>query len=168
MKRELYQRLLSDPALAARVALLAEPSPVGEVFTSPERLSKEFFRLLAGRPVEAIAVVAFNAKLRVVGSTVSTIGSQSNALVDFPGILRWALTVGKAPARFFAIGHNHPSGDPEFSSEDRRFTIHLEEAGRAIGIRLVDSIVVVDSGAYSSAAEDGLLSGVSFSDKFII
>jgi DNA repair protein RadC len=49
-----------------------------------------------------------------------------------------------------AFAHNHPSGDPEPSAEDRRLELLLDEAGRALGIRVVDHIVVGEAGFHSA------------------
>ena len=40
------------------------------------------------------------------------------------------------------VAHNHPSGDPTPSAEDIRATRQLVEAGRVIGIRLLDHVIV--------------------------
>jgi DNA repair protein RadC len=42
--------------------------------------------------------------------------------------------------------HNHPSGDPTPSAEDRAVTRQITEAGRAIGIRVLDHVVIADRG----------------------
>ena len=52
--------------------------------------------------------------------------------------------------------HNHPSGDPEPSEEDRLLTRRMDEAGKLIGIRLLDHIIIGDA-SYVSFRERGLL-----------
>ena len=54
--------------------------------------------------------------------------------------------------------HNHPSGDPTPSLEDRQLTARLVEAGNLLGIPLLDHIVIGDS-RYVSFADEGWLSG---------
>jgi DNA repair protein RadC len=49
--------------------------------------------------------------------------------------------------------HNHPSGDPAPSAEDRAVTRQLAAAGRAVGIPVLDH-VVVSRGGYASLADD--------------
>ncbi|HRU40693.1 MAG TPA: JAB domain-containing protein, partial [Candidatus Diapherotrites archaeon] len=51
--------------------------------------------------------------------------------------------------------HNHPSGDPSPSSEDVSITARIAEAGKLIGIELVDHIIIGD-GKYISMKEKGL------------
>jgi DNA repair protein RadC len=48
--------------------------------------------------------------------------------------------------------HNHPSGDPTPSPEDVLLTERLTEAGRIIGIRLLDHIIIAEGG-YTSLME---------------
>ena len=42
--------------------------------------------------------------------------------------------------------HNHPSGDPSPSSEDRAVTSQMIQAGRSIGIAVLDHVIVADGG----------------------
>ena len=60
----------------------------------------------------------------------------------FPAILH------QAPAAAFV--HNHPSGDPSPSGDDQRLQLLLDEAGRALGIRVVDHLVIAESGIHSA------------------
>jgi DNA repair protein RadC len=52
--------------------------------------------------------------------------------------------------------HNHPSGDPFPSPEDRTVTKKVSEAGNLVGIRLADHIIIGDN-TYYSFKEWGLL-----------
>ena len=47
------------------------------------------------------------------------------------------------------VAHNHPSGDPEPSDEDLDVTRRLQEAGKLLGIRLVDHLIVARSRSIS-------------------
>lgn len=47
--------------------------------------------------------------------------------------------------------HNHPSGDPTPSAEDRTLTTRLREAGDLLGIRLLDHLILGDDHLYSFA-----------------
>jgi DNA repair protein RadC len=49
-----------------------------------------------------------------------------------------------------AFAHNHPSGDPQPSADDVRLGAALDDAGRALGIEVVDHLVITD-GAFHSA-----------------
>ena len=52
--------------------------------------------------------------------------------------------------------HNHPSGDPAPSIEDKDITKRLKEAGELLGIKVLDHIII-GNGRYMSFADEGLL-----------
>lgn len=57
------------------------------------------------------------------------------------------------------LGHNHPSGDPQPSHEDKTLTKRLVQAGKVLGIDVLDHIIVGDgSQAYFSFTDEGILS----------
>ena len=62
------------------------------------------------------------------------------------------------PAAGIILIHNHPSGNPEPSEEDRQITLRLSEATRLVGIPLLDHLIV-GAERYVSMAERGLLAG---------
>jgi DNA repair protein RadC len=51
--------------------------------------------------------------------------------------------------------HNHPSGDPSPSAEDRHLTRRLREAGRALGVPLVDHLILGRDRFHSFRAAEG-------------
>jgi DNA repair protein RadC len=52
--------------------------------------------------------------------------------------------------------HNHPSGDPKPSREDKIFTDELVQAGKVLKIKVLDHIIVGDWG-YFSFVDEGLM-----------
>lgn len=54
------------------------------------------------------------------------------------------------------FGHNHPSGDPQPSREDRALTARLYQAGKLLGIQVLDHIIIGHN-TYFSFADEGLL-----------
>ena len=52
--------------------------------------------------------------------------------------------------------HNHPSGDPTPSAEDRQVTLRLARAGELLGVRVVDHVVIAERG-FASLRELGAL-----------
>lgn len=62
----------------------------------------------------------------------------------------------RACAASLILIHNHPSGDPTPSSEDRSVTRQLRQAGSQVGIEVMDH-VIIGEGRYVSFAEAGLL-----------
>ena len=53
--------------------------------------------------------------------------------------------------------HNHPSGDPEPSQEDIRITRDLVDAGRILGIRVLDHVIIARNG-FRSLKDIGVIS----------
>lgn len=66
-------------------------------------------------------------------------------------VIRRALEVHAAG---MVAAHNHPSGDPKPSQDDLRITKDLVMAGRVMGIRVLDHLIIGE-GAYSSLADLG-------------
>jgi DNA repair protein RadC len=62
----------------------------------------------------------------------------------------------RSPAASAILVHNHPSGDPAPSSEDRLLTLRMCESGRLLGIRVLDHIIV-GAGRYYSFRDDGAM-----------
>lgn len=62
-----------------------------------------------------------------------------------------------ANAYTILICHNHPSGYPAPSEEDRLFTMRTQESGELIGIPLADSLIVGEGDSYFSFREAGAL-----------
>jgi len=54
------------------------------------------------------------------------------------------------------LAHNHPSGDPEPSEDDITITKRLMEAGKILGIEVLDHIIIVKNGFFSFK-EKGLI-----------
>jgi DNA repair protein RadC len=58
----------------------------------------------------------------------------------------------RANANALILVHNHPSGDPSPSKDDERVTLSMAEAGKILGVRLVDHIIVGKDNYYSFRA----------------
>ena len=54
------------------------------------------------------------------------------------------------------VAHNHPSGDPQPSREDQNATSRLKEAGKILGIKLLDHVIVAGEKYYSFCEEKGV------------
>ena len=52
--------------------------------------------------------------------------------------------------------HNHPSGNPEPSIQDKQITKQLTDAGETIGIKVLDHIIIAGNG-YCSFMQEGLM-----------
>ncbi len=90
---------------------------------------------------------------KVIETKRSTQGGSRNTVVDVPMILKLAL---EKKAACIAVAHNHPSGQLQPSREDDRVTQHIKSGCEAIGIRLLDHIVIAH-GSYYSYCDEGKL-----------
>ena len=62
----------------------------------------------------------------------------------------------RANAAALLLAHNHPSGDPTPSQEDIQITKQLVEAGKILGIKVLDHLVLAGD-RYISFADESLL-----------
>lgn len=108
---------------------------------------------LADKEDEELHGLFVDRRHRVVAHRVLTRGGPDHTLVDPRQILRTALRLG---AHGVVLGHNHPSGDPEPSAQDREATRRVARAGSAVGVHLLDHLVFGSSG-FVSLAERGEL-----------
>jgi DNA repair protein RadC len=136
-------RRLAAETLSSR-DLLNEPS-----------LVKNYLRRARGEGTqERTGALYLNARNRLIRDDPEIYrGTLDRAVVEPREILKRALL---ANAAAIILYHNHPSGDPTPSREDREFTRRLAAAAEAVGIRLLDHFVVGTAGAVSFR-ESGLL-----------
>src|SRR5262245_26123881 len=150
------------PARAAAIVAAVEiarrlpaETLAGRDLLNEPRLVKEFLRQSqADDAQERTGALFLNARNRLLRNDPDIYrGTLDRAVVEPREILRRAL-IGRAAA--VILYHNHPSGDPTPSREDREFTRRLAAAAEAVGVRLLDHIVVGRDGAVSFR-ETGLL-----------
>ncbi len=103
---------------------------------------------------EEFRVLLLNTQHAVARDLLVTRGTLDTSLVHPREVFRAA--VAEASSAVILV-HNHPSGDPTPSAEDREVTRQLAQAGRIIGIPVIDHVVVGDA-RYVSFVEAGLLS----------
>lgn len=95
---------------------------------------------------EMVLVVALNTKLEIQALEIAAVGGLNACYVDMRDIFKLVIINNSA---FIICLHNHPSGDPEPSYEDRRLTERLQKAGGILGIPLIDHIIVAGKNYYS-------------------
>ena len=88
---------------------------------------------------EAFCVLLMDARHRTIGFQVVSIGSLSSATVHPREVFRAALAVA---AHSIILAHNHPTGDAAPSVEDRTVTTRLQDAGKILGIEVLDHVVI--------------------------
>lgn len=124
---------------------------------TPVRGPRDVFSLYAPRledcPVEEFHVAILDAQHRITRDVLVTRGLLNTSLVHPREVFCEAIAERAAA---IILVHNHPSGDPEPSPDDRVITGQLVEAGRVLGIPVQDHIVV-GRGRYVSFSESNLL-----------
>ena len=121
----------------------------GPQFTSPRTIFDNC-RNMAKMDREYFTVFHLDGKKRTIGKEVISIGSLNQSIVHPREVFRAAVHNGSAS---LILVHNHPTGDPTPSFEDRSTTQRLREAGRLIGIEVLDHIIIGD-GHYHSFVEE--------------
>ena len=100
---------------------------------------------------EEFHALLLSARHSVIGEVFITRGILDASLIHPREVFRPAITRGAAA---IILVHNHPSGDPTPSAEDRAVTKQLSAVGRTVGISIVDYVVIGD-GRFVSLADDG-------------
>ena len=137
--------------LGARLA--REPLRVGVKISSPEQVAAHFGPRMRAYRQEVFVVLMLDARHRVIGDVEVHRGSLDQSLVHPREVFAPAL---RESAAAILVLHNHPSGDPTPSEEDREVTRRLVQAGRILGVRVVDH-VVIGAGEHRSFAQAGWL-----------
>ena len=153
-------------ALRSNLSLLGEIAMRYEVETQPERPTgdlpsincPEDVRRLLGPEMSALAqeqlrVLLLNTRNQVVGQRVIYQGNINSTIVRPAEVFRPAV-IEAVPG--IIISHNHPSGDPTPSPEDAAITRDLVQAGKLLGIELLDH-VVIGGERFVSLKERGLM-----------
>ena len=83
-----------------------------------------------------------------LGVNVVSIGSLTLSIVPSREVFKPAILLNTSA---LICAHNHPSGDPEPSSEDRALTTRLRQAGDLLGITVLDHLILGDDRTYSFA-----------------
>jgi DNA repair protein RadC len=94
------------------------------------------------REKEHFWTIGLNTRNVVKYVDLTSLGTLNASLVHPREVFRLAVMKGIAS---IILGHNHPSGDSEPSEEDLRLTRRLVEAGRILGIEVLDHIIVTNN-----------------------
>lgn len=116
-----------------------------------KRLFKNYWKLHPANDQEQFVVACLDTKHRVQCIVRVTVGTLDASLVHPREVFKPAIIEGSAAV---LLSHNHPSGDPEPSREDIQVTERLTEAGKIMGISVLDHIIHGDgTGEVSSIRE---------------
>lgn len=127
--------------------------PVNGQIASPEALAALFRGIIGDETRETFAAVYLDARHNPIGWHIVSIGTLTASLVHPREVFRPAIALGAAAV---AVAHNHPSGDPSPSQDDRNVTERLADAGNMIGIHLIDHVIIGEDRHYSFKASGGI------------
>jgi DNA repair protein RadC len=102
---------------------------------------------------EMFVVMLMDRKNGIIGLNTVSIGSLTASVVHPREVFKPAIL---SNANSVLLSHNHPSGCPLPSQEDRALTVRLAQAGKLLGVDVLDHIIVGDE-RYFSFADEGLL-----------
>lgn len=133
--------------------MVAEQREEGAAMREARDVYNAYAHRLEDLPVEEFHVATLDAQHRLENDILITRGILNSSLVHAREVFRQAIAEN---AYAVILIHNHPSGDPTPSPEDRVVTTQLVAAGKLLGIDVLDHIVV-GRGRFTSFAESGLL-----------
>ena len=133
--------------------LAEESREEGAPVRSPRDVAALYAPRLEDLPVEEFHVAVLDSQHRLERDVTVTRGILNSSLVHPREVFREAIAERAAAV---ILVHNHPSGDPSPSMDDRAVTEQLVAAGRLLDIPVHDH-VIIGRGRYTSFAEAGLL-----------
>lgn len=138
----LLNRVYGKTELSGQKVALSSPKEVSDLMMEEMRyLDREHFKALL-----------LNTKNVIICCETISIGSLSSSIVHPREVFKSAI---KKSAASVILLHNHPSGNPQPSAQDIDVTHRLVEAGKLLGIEVLDHIVFGD-GVYVSMKEESL------------
>ena len=102
---------------------------------------------------EIFSVLLLDVRNRLIGANLVSIGSLTQCSVHPREVFKPAVLANAAAMIFL---HNHPSGDPTPSMEDIALTRQLVQAGKLLGIQVLDHVILGES-RHTSLRETGLV-----------
>ena len=143
-------RILSAFDMGRRV--ITRPREVRHI-DSPGAVWKFLIPHMARLEQEEFRVLVLNNKNNLLKNAVISLGTVSEAIVHPREVFRDAIRESGAAV---IVAHNHPTGETEPSKEDIAATRRLSEAGKIVGIPVLDHVIITNSG-YFSFKEGGYL-----------
>ncbi len=118
----------------------------GRPIRNPIDVQRHFAPGLAAARRESFHVLLLDGRHRLIAVEDVSVGTLNASLVHPREVFRDAI---RSAAAALVLVHNHPSGDPSPSAEDRRVTARLQAAGALLGIEVVDHVIVAEGGHFS-------------------
>lgn len=144
IRKDSYSQIMAGIELGRRIAILKDEQTISQIRIkgSDDAIRycmKAFSRLAMDGKQEQFHIVTLDTQHGPIAQHLITVGTLDASLVHPREVFRPAI---RDAASAILLVHNHPSGDPTPSSEDRAVTRKLKEVGELIGIRVLDHIIV--------------------------
>jgi DNA repair protein RadC len=136
--------------LGRRFAMAAAPSKSGPIRTAEDAFS--YYRgSMKNLRKEIFSVMLLNSKNKLIKTVVVCEGALNSAYVEPREVFNPAI---RESAAGVILSHNHPSGETDPSDQDINLTRRLVEAGRLVGIQVIDHLIIGDNKYFSFADND--------------
>jgi DNA repair protein RadC len=142
------QAVTLSAALELGRELCSTPLKAGQKFGNSRDLFQRYRAQFFAANREYFISLHLNSKNQLIREVVVSVGSLSSSVVHPREVFSAAVRDSSAALVFL---HNHPSGDPTPSREDRECTQRLAQAGKILGIRVLDHIILGHDDYFSFA-----------------
>lgn len=112
----------------------------------PESVIKAIRTSIKDKAKEHFKLILLNTRNKIIGISTISIGTLNTSLVHPREVFKEAIIHN---AMSVVLAHNHPSGDPEPSEDDLTITRRLVEAGKILGVEVIDHIIISKNGFFS-------------------
>ncbi len=149
IEKTAYCQIMAAVELGRRVAAAGGAAKLNRIRSSRDAQAfceQHFARLAQSGRQEEFHIVTLNTKNRVISTHQITVGTLDASLVHPREVFRPAI---RDAASSVILVHNHPSGDPTPSPDDRHVTQRLEAVGELLGIAVLDHIVLGEATSVS-------------------
>ncbi|NMB35898.1 MAG: DNA repair protein RadC [Firmicutes bacterium] len=137
--------------LGRRIAASFRPKTLS--LSSPQEVAGFLMEEMRYYRKEYFKIILLDTKNQIISLEDISVGSLNSSIVHPREIFN--VPIKKSAAAIILV-HNHPSGDPHPSREDLDVTTRLVDAGKILGISVLDHIIVGEK-SYFSFKEKGLL-----------
>ena len=155
IRKDSYAQVMAGIELGRRVAMIQDqqPRPPDRIQGSDDAIRycmRAFSRLAIDGKQEEFHIVTLDTQHGPINSHLITVGTLDASLVHPREVFRAAI---RDSASAILLVHNHPSGDPTPSREDKAVTDRLVQVGDVVGFRVLDHIIVAKERGRSIMAE---------------
>ena len=112
----------------------------------PQSIVKAIRAGIKDKAKEHFKLILLNTRNKIIGISTISIGSINASIVHPREVFKDAIMHN---AYSVVLAHNHPSGDSEPSEDDLTITKRLVDAGKILGIEVIDHIIITKNGFFS-------------------